>query len=129
MDDPRLHFFGSQRLSLRLSYTALRWPQQRDACCSPVTACSLSRPADVMAVHPRKTSLRLFIPWRASAEASLMCLHLLTSRYSRLGSAAKALTAPSLILPHPRKLTLHSSQHNLEYSGLLADAHPACHAA
>ena len=92
------------------SYLTLRWPQHRDACCSPVAACSLSRPPGVMAVQPRKTSFRLVRPCSVSTAASLTCLHLLRSRYSSLGSAASALTAPSLTLPQPRRFNLHATQ-------------------
>ena len=53
------------------------------------------------------------MPCRASAAASLMCLHLLTSRYSSHGSAASALTAPSRMLPQPRRLILHAAQRNV----------------
>ena len=90
-------------------YEALRWAQQRDACCRPLAACSFSMPLTVTAVPPRKISFRLLRSCKASAPASLTCLHLLRSRYASKGMPANALTAASLMLPQPRRFNLHAS--------------------
>ena len=90
-------------------YEAVRWAQQREACCRPLAACSFSMPLIVTAVPPRKISFRLLRSCKASAPASLTCLHLLRSRYASSGIPASAFTAASLMLPQPRRFNLHAS--------------------
>ena len=90
-------------------YEALRWAQQRDACCRPLAVCSFSMPLSVTAVPPRKISFRLLRSCKASAPASLTCLHLLRSKYASSGMPANAITAASLMLPQPRRFNLHAS--------------------